>query len=88
MQPCSLLGKEPARLFRRNVELGQAEDGFLLQLVQFWEEVVAVGQRLLPQSWCRLDHVKAGSSLCPLGSLDPKFNLILFQAGTGIFHQS
>lgn len=52
------------------MELGQAEDGFLLQLVQFWEEVVAVGQRLLPQSttfWYRLDDVKAGSSPVPTG---------------------
>lgn len=52
------------------MELGQAEDGFLLQLVQFWEEVVAVGQRLLPQPttfWYGLDHVKAGSILVPAG---------------------
>lgn len=52
------------------MELGQAEDGFLLQLVQFWEEAVAVGQELLPQLtmfWYGLDHVKAGSSLVPTG---------------------
>lgn len=52
------------------MELGQAEDGFLLQLVQFWEEVVALGQKLLPQPtmfWHGLDHVKAGSSLVPTG---------------------
>lgn len=49
------------------MELGQAQDGFLLQLVQFWEEVVAVGQKLLPQptmGWTML------------GSLDTKFNSI------------
>lgn len=52
------------------MELGLAEHGFLLQLVQFWEEVVPVGQRLLPQPtmvWYGLDHVKAGSSLVPSG---------------------
>lgn len=61
------------------MELGQAEDGFLLQLVQFWVKVVAAGQRLLPlptMFWYGLDHVKAGSSLVPPGILDPKFNSI------------
>lgn len=58
------------------MELGQAEDGFLPQLVQFWEEIVAVGQKLLPQPtmfWHGLNHVPAW---CPLGSLDSKFNSI------------
>lgn len=61
------------------MELGQAEDGFLLQLVLFWEEVVAVGQRLLPQPtmfWCGSDLVKAGSSLVPCGIFGSKFNSI------------
>lgn len=62
------------------MELGQAEDGFLLQLVQFWEEVVAVGQKLLPQPTMflyGLDRVRQVPAWCPLGgSLDPKFNSI------------